>query len=169
MKSLNHKEIRQAFNHFLTWFTSLLLVTIACVYSCVQTSSRQATQLIQQKEAFYRVIYTDAMLADKVDSLYTYMSLMNTNQNQDDQQLQRLVTRKKEEFTRLIAQQQKTQRYFVVYNRLFSHVNEMLLLKDSLNKSMMEEGDLRDELRGCLQQAVEKNRQVKRGRSARAY
>ncbi|QMW03007.1 type VI secretion system TssO [Spirosoma foliorum] len=162
MKSLNHKEIKQAFNHFFTWFTSLLVVTILCVYSCVQTSLRQATQLIQQKEAFDRVIYTDAMLADKVDSLYTYMSLMNTNRNQDDQQLQRLVTRKKEEFTRLVSQQQKTQQYFVVYNRLFSHVNEMLLLKDSLNKSMVEEGDLRDELRGCLQQAVEENRQNKR-------
>lgn len=162
MKSLNHKEIKQAFNHFFTWFTSLLLVTILCVYSCVQTSTRQSTQLIQQKEAFDRVIYTDAMLADKVDSLYTYMSLMNTNRNQDDQQLQRLVTRKKEEFTRLVSQQQKTQKYFTVYNRLFSHVNEMLLLKDSLNKSMLEEGDLRDELRGCLQQAVEENRQNKR-------
>ena len=164
MKSLNHKEISQAFNRFLTWFTSLLFVTIACVYSCVQTSSRQATQLVQQKEAFDRIFYTDAMLADKVDSLYTYMSLMNTNQQQDDQQLQRLVTRKKEEFTRLVSQQQKAQPYFVVYNRLFSHVNEMLLLKDTLNKSMSEEMDLREELKDCLRQAVEEHRLNRRRR-----
>ena len=134
------------------------------MYSCVQTSSRQATQLIQQKDSFDQIFYTDAMLADKVDSLYTYMSLMNTNRLQDDQQLQRLVTRKKEEFTRLVSQQQKTQPYFVVYNRLFSHVNEMLLLKDTLNKSMSEEMDLREELKDCLQQAVEEHRLNRRSR-----
>lgn len=162
MKSLNHKEISRAFNRFLTWFASLLLITITCVYSCVRTSARQSTQLIVQKEAFDRVFFTDAMLADKVDSLYAYMNFLNTSRIRDDRQMQRLITRKKEEFTKLVNQQQKTQQYFVVYNRLLGHVNEMLLLKDSLNKSMAEEADLKDELKDCLGRAVEAHRQRKR-------
>ncbi|MFD2934966.1 type VI secretion system TssO [Spirosoma flavum] len=169
MKSLNHKEISQAFNRFMAWFASLLLVTITCVYSYVKTSSNQLSRLSQQKEAFDQIFLRDAMLTDKVDSLYNYMSLLNTDRIRDDRQMQRLITKKKEEFTKLVTQQQKTQRYFVVYNRLFSHINEMLLMKDSLNKAMVEEGDLRDELKDCLRRAVEEHRQRKRSGGAGAF
>jgi len=150
----------------MAWFACLLLVTIACVYSYVKTSSNQLSRLSQQKDAFDQIFLRDAMLTEKVDSLYNYMSLLNTSRIRDDRQMQRLITKKKEEFTKLVTQQQKTQRYFVVYNRLFSHINEMLLLKDSLNKAMVEESDLRDELKDCLGRAVEEHRQSKRGASA---
>lgn len=169
MKALNHKEINRAFNQFLAWFASLLLVTVACVYTYAKTSARQLDRLIEQKEAFDQIFLKDALLANKVDSLYTYMSLLNTSRIRDDRQMQRLITRRKEDLTKLVSQQQKTQPYFVVYNRLFSHINEMLLLKDSLHRAMVEEGDLRDELSDCLQRAVEAHRQRKRGGSTSAF
>lgn len=169
MKSSNYKEINRAFNRFLGWFASLLLVTVACVYSYVQTSTNQLSRLSQQKEALDRIFLTDALLADKVDSLYAYMSLLNTSRIQNDRQMQRLITKKKEEFTRLVNRQQKTQQYFVVYNRLFGHVDEMLLLKDSLNRAMTEENDRRDELKDCLQRAVEAHRQQRRGGGAGGF
>lgn len=162
MKSLNYKEINQAFNRFLVWFASLLLTTVACVFLYIKASSNQFNRLVQQKEDFDQIFYKDALLADKVDSLYTYMSLLNTSQIRDDHQMQRLITKKKEEYTKLVNQERKNRPYFLVYNRLFSHVNEMLLLKDSLNRAMLEESDMRSELKDCLQRAVNEHRQRKR-------
>jgi hypothetical protein len=159
MKSLNQQEIQQAFNRFLAWFAGLLLATVTCVYSYVHTSSHQLGELSRQKETFDEVFLMDATLADRVDSLYVYMGLLNTGRLQDDQQMQRLITRKKEALTKQVNQQQKSQQYFAVYNRLFSHVNEMLLQKDSLNKTTMEEQDLREQLTDCLRRAAEDNRQ----------
>ena len=168
MKSLNHKEINQAFTRFLAWFASLLVAAVGCVYAYVQTSSQQLSQLSQQKETFDRVFLMDAELADKVDSVYAYMSLLNTDRIRDDRQMQRLITRKKEELTKLVNQQQKREQYFAVYTRLSGHINEMLLLKDSLNKAMVDEGDLRDQLTDCLRQAVDNHRQRNR-RGAGAF
>jgi DNA polymerase III delta prime subunit len=162
MKSLNHKEISRAFNRFLVWFAGLLLLTTVCVYSCQRTSEQQAVQLIQQKEAFDRYFIVDATLADRVDSLYTYMNMLNTSQIRNDRQMQRLITKKKEEFIRQVNQEQKTQKYFTVYNRLLGHINEMLLVKDSLNRAILQESDMREDLRNCLNRAVEQNRQRKR-------
>ncbi|QJW91630.1 hypothetical protein HNV11_20715 [Spirosoma taeanense] len=159
MKSLNHQEISQAFNRFLVWFIGLLIATSACVYSCQRTSERQAIQLIRQKEAVDHYLILDASLADKVDSLYAYMSILNTSQIQNDRQMQRLITKKKEEFIKKVSREQRTQKYFGVYNQLLSHINEMLLVKDSLNRAISQESDLREDLRNCLDRAVEQHRQ----------
>lgn len=175
MKSLNHKEINQAFTRFLTWFASLLLVITACVYTYFETGEHYLSLLSEQKNEFERAFSADAMLADKVDSLYAYMSLLNTNRIQDDRQMQRLITRKKEELAKLVNQQlnqssgkKDYQGYFAVYNRLSGHINEMLLLKDSLNRAMVDEGDLRQELTDCLRRSIEVDRQRKR-RGAGAF
>ncbi len=162
MKSLNHKEISRAFNRFLVWFAGLLVLTTACVYSCQRTSEQQATQLIRQKEAFDRYYIIDATLSDRVDSLYTYMSMLNTSQIRNDRQMQRLITKKKEEFIRQVNQEQQTQKYFTVYNRLLGHINEMLLVKDSLNRAILQESDMREDLKNCLDRAVEQHRQRRR-------
>lgn len=162
MKSLNHKQINQASNQFMAWLFSLLIVITACVYCFMKASTNQFSRLVQQKEAFDQVFRNDALLSEKVDSLYAGMDLLNTGKIQSDRQMQRIITRQKEVATRMASQQQKNQPYFVVYNRLFGHINEMLLLKDSLSKAMVEESDLRDELNRCLKEAIEEHRQRNR-------
>ncbi|TAE24136.1 MAG: hypothetical protein EAZ91_20980 [Cytophagales bacterium] len=150
MQVQNRKEINRAFGRFLGWFAALTGLLLACAYAFLQTGAYQVTRLTEQRQHFEEIFLLDAVLAEKVDTLYTNMVLLNTNRVLNERQLERVITKDKEEISKIVTQNQKMQGYFGVYGRLSGHINEMLVLKDSLNKAIADETIARTELTDCL-------------------
>ncbi len=150
MQVQNRKEINRAFGRFLAWFASLIILLLLCVYSFLRTGTYQVDRLSEQRQQFEEVFLMDAILAEKVDTLYADLSLLNTGRIANDRQMQRVITKEKEEMAKIVAQKQQLQGYFGVYGRLSGHVNEMLILKDSLSKAIADETTTRNDLTDCL-------------------
>ena len=150
MQAQNRKEINRAFGRFLAWFASLTILLMGCAYTFLQTGTYQIDRLTEQRQHFEEVFLMDAVLAEKVDSLYADMTLLNTARIINGRQMERVITKEKEEIAKIVAQKQQVQGYFGVYSRLSGHVNEMLILKDSLSKAIADETIARTELTDCL-------------------
>lgn len=150
MQAQNRKEINRAFGQFLAWFVGLTILLLGCVYAFLKTGSYEVDRLTEQRQQFEEVFLMDAVLAEKVDSLYADMTLLNTARIANGRQLERVITKEKDEIAKIVAQKQQIQSYFGVYGRLSGHINEMLILKDSLSKAIADETTARTELTECL-------------------
>ena len=150
MQAQNAKEINRAFGRFLAWFAGLTILLLGSVYAFLKTGTYQMHRLTEQRQHFEEVFLMDAVLAEKVDSLYADMILLNTSRITNGRQMERIITKEKEDIAEIVAQHQQLQGYFGVYSRLSGHVNEMLILKDSLSKAIADESTARAELTDCL-------------------
>ena len=100
-------------------------------------------------------------MAAAVDSIYQYMSLMNSSPKINDLLLQSVVSNRKMQLQNRING--LDERDFLLYKKLAGNINVFLGVKDSIRLAEKEESVVREDLLRCVRENREISRKLKVG------
>ena len=118
--------------------------------------------MIMAKTVEYDNIYSAELnMVVAVDSIYQYMSLMNSSPKINDLLLQSVVSNRKMQLQNQInALDEKD---FLLYKTLAGNINVFLGVKDSIRLAEKEESIVREDLMRCVKENREISRKLKVG------
>lgn len=118
--------------------------------------------MIMAKTVEYDNIYSAELnMVVAVDSIYQYMSLMNSSPKINDLLLQSVVSNRKMQLQNQInALDEKD---FLLYKKLAGNINVFLGVKDSIRLAGKEESIVREDLMRCVKENREISRKLKVG------
>jgi hypothetical protein len=118
--------------------------------------------MIMAKTMEYDNIYSAELnMAAAVDSIYQYMSLMNSSPKINDLLLQSVVSNRKMQLQNRING--LDERDFLLYKKLAGNINVFLGVKDSIRLAEKEESVVREDLLRCVRENREISRKLKVG------
>jgi len=146
MKPKNNKEIWKSY-----WLFSFYLVCsvgiAVLVYSLyVKTSKVEVNQIVSKTEESDKIYVQQIELTQKIDSLYKYTTMFNTNLN--DGLLLNAVSKRKQDI--LTDIEKLSDKDAKLYTALMQEVNTFLSVKDSIRQLRVEEDLVRSDLQKCM-------------------
>lgn len=160
MKALNNKAIRKEYFHFSGYFILTVMVTISSLYFFMKTSSIEVKKILEKTEEYDRIYTRQLSLIQSVDSIYEYMSLLNTSPKINDLLLQNVISKKKISLQDNLGSMDE--RDCMIYRKLVNDLNIFLRIKDSIRIVSIQESLVREDLLRC----VDENKQISRKLSA---
>lgn len=154
MKAQNNREIYKAYLRFSLYLAACVSIGVLIYFCYVKTSIIEVERIVDKTEEYDKIYVRQIELASRIDSLYQYVSLFNTNLN--DAHLQHSVSRRKQEI--LSSMDDMNSRDIRLYRRLMSQINTFLGVKDSIRLFRIEEDMVKNDLFKC----VEENKQTSR-------
>lgn len=154
MRSLNHKEITYGYLKFSGYLAACILIGVL-VYICYNlTSDVEVKRIVEKTEEYDKIYVRQTDLSTRIDTLYYYTTLFNTNLN--DAQLLHSVSRRKQEVISMMDGMNS--RDIRLYQKLISEINTFLAVKDSIRIAKTEESLIKTDLLKC----TEENKQLSR-------
>ena len=154
MRAQNNKEIYIGYLQFSLYLVACVFTGVLIYFSYTQTSNIEVDRIVEKTVEYDKIYVKQLELANRIDSLYQYTMLFNTNLN--DVQLQYTVSKRKQEL--LASMEDMSSRDIRLYQKLMSEVNTFLGMKDSIRLSKIEEDMVKTDLLKC----VEDNKQATR-------
>lgn len=154
MRAKNHRAINKAYFKFSGYLIACVAVAVLIYYCTNQTEKIEVNRIVDKTEEYDKIYVRQIDLANRIDSLYYYTMMFNTNLN--DVYLLDAVSRRKQEILSLT--EDMSSRDVRLYQKLASEINNFLAVKDSIRLIRVEEDLLKTDLRKC----VEDNKQVSR-------
>lgn len=160
MKALNNKTIRKEYFHFSGYFILTVMVTVGSLYFFMKTSSIEVKKILEKTEEYDRIYTRQLSLTQSVDSIYEYISLLNTSPKINDLLLQNVISKKKISLQENLSSMDE--RDCMIYKKLVDDLNIFLRIKDSIRIVSIQEDLIREDLLRC----VNENKQISRRLSA---
>ena len=154
MRPKNHKAITIGYLKFSGYLLATVLIGVLIYFSYMRTSEVEVARIVEQTVEYNRIHVRQIELTNRIDELYHYTTLFNTNRN--DAHLMNAVSRRKQEIISLMGDMNN--RDVRLHQMLISQMNVFLNVKDSIRLVTIEEDLVRTDLLTCM----ENNRQVTR-------
>lgn len=154
MHAQNYREINKGYLKFSGYLVACIIVGVLTYFCYIQTSKVEVSRIVDKTEEYDKIYVKQIDLASRIDSLYQYSTMFNTNKN-DIYLLRSVSSRKQEILSIMDGMNNKDVR---LYKKLMSEVNVFLSVKDSIRTSKVEEDLLRTDLQKC----TEDNKQAAR-------
>ena len=154
MRAQNHKEINKSYRKFSGYLAACVLTGVLTYFFYMRTGAVEVERIVDKTEEYDKIYVRQVDLADRIDSLYRYVTLFNTGKN--DVLLQNAVSRRKQEI--ISSMEDMSGRDVRLYQKLMSQVNTFLSIKDSIRSAKIDEDLVRSDLTKC----VEDNKQAAR-------
>lgn len=126
----------------------------------MKTSSIEVKKILEKTEEYDRIYTRQLSLIQSVDSIYEYMSLLNTSPKINDLLLQNVISKKKISLQDNLGSMDE--RDCMIYRKLVNDLNIFLRIKDSIRIVSIQESLVREDLLRC----VDENKQISRKLSA---
>ena len=160
MKSENRKEVRIAYLKFTGYLITTIALTVFITYFFMKTSSVEVENILDKTEEYDNIYSKQLALVTSVDSVFQYVSLLNTSPKINDLLLQSVISRKKMDL--LDNLNSMNDKDCKIYKKVINDMNIFLRIKDSIRIVNMQEELVRSDLLRC----VDENKQVVRKLSA---
>lgn len=160
MKAQNNKTIRKEYFRFSGYFILTVMVAVSSLYFFMKTSSVEVKKILEKTEEYDRIYTRQLSLAQSVDSIYQYLSLLNTSPKINDLLLQNVISNKKISLLDNLASMNEPD--CKIYRKLVNDLNIFLRIKDSIRIVSIQEALVKEDLLRC----VNENKQVSRKLSA---
>ncbi|WP_165024408.1 type VI secretion system TssO [Dysgonomonas sp. ZJ279] len=154
MRAQNNKEIYKGYLRFSLYLVTCVITGVLIYFCYTKTSNIEVNRIVEKTEEYDKIYVQQTELIGRIDSLYLYMNLFNTNLN--DVQLQHTVSKRKQDI--IASMEDMNGRDIRLFQKLMSEVNTFLSIKDSIRISKIEEELVRTDLLKC----VEENKQTSR-------
>lgn len=158
MKPLNNKEVKKAFSLFAIHLFILLGISVLSVFFLFQTRKVQSHEIANQLDAYDAIQNKQLILNHKIDSILYDISLLNSNKIQNSIFLQNRIAYEKVQIEELM--QSADSSHFLLYRKMMSLVNPMLVCKDSINSLFTREDFLKKSLLDCMHKYNDTKRKV---------
>ncbi len=159
MRAQNHKEIIRAYWRFSGYLAATVLVGVLTYFFYMRTSVVEVQRIVEKTGEYDKIYVRQVELANRIDSLYQYTAMFNTNKN--DVLLQNSVSRRKQEI--LSSMDDMDGKDIRLYQKLVSQVNTFLSLKDSIRTAKIDEELVRSDLMKCVEDNKQTTRKVTLG------
>jgi hypothetical protein len=156
MRAQNHHSITLAYLKFSGYLIASIFTGVLIYFCYIQTSNIEVEKIVDKTEEYDKIYVKQIDLAGRIDSLYRYTMMFNTNRN--DLHLLRSVSSRKQEI--LSMMDDMGGRDIRLYQKLMSEVNVFLGVKDSIRTAKTEEGLIRDDLLKCTEENKQASRQL---------
>lgn len=156
MKAKNSKEITVGYLKCSAGMLISVLLAIVSAYGLIATGQTEFARIEVKTTEYDRIYRQQTELTDKMDSLYTYMSLFNSGQQINDVMLMSVIGSHKVEFTERL--QRIDRKDAPLYHTLSEELNRLMSLKDSIRVARTE----KEMVSGDLQRCIRDNRQAVR-------
>ncbi len=156
MKAKNHQEITKGYLNFSLFLAFCVAIGVTAYYCYLQTNQVEVNRIVEKTEEYDKIYVQQVELVSRIDSLYQYMLLFNTNKN--DAMLQNVVSKRKQEI--LASMEDMNGRDIKMYQKLMSQVNTFLSTKDSIRVLKTEEDLIRIDLKKCMEENKQASRKL---------
>lgn len=156
MKARNNQEINKGYLKFSMFLATCVVIGVTTYFCFLQTNKVEVGRIVEKTEEYDKIYVQQIELVSRIDSLYQYMLLFNTNKN--DAMLQNLVSKRKQEI--LASMEDMNGRDIKMYQRLMSQVNSFLSAKDSIRILGTEEDLIRIDLKKCMEENKQASRKL---------
>ncbi|MFV0332151.1 MAG: type VI secretion system TssO [Dysgonomonas sp.] len=156
MRAQNHKEITKGYWKFSGYLIACVFTGVLIYFCYIRTSNIEVDRIVEKTEEYDKIYVQQIDLANRIDSLYQYMMMFNTNKN--DIHLLRSVSSRKQEI--LSMMDDMSSRDIRLYQKLMSEVNVFLGVKDSIRMAKTEEGLIKTDLLKCTEENKQASRQL---------
>ena len=130
LKCINYKQIYLCFVYFSINFLILIFVFFIGLYFFYESSNHQKQRIEKDLLAYKTLWNKQYLLKSKVDTVYYYMSLLNTGKVENDLFLEQYIGRDCQEIKKLINEENEEN--FNCYALLFAQMDSLLVLKNQL-------------------------------------
>ncbi len=156
MRAQNHKEINKGYWKFSVFLAACVAIGVTTYCCYLQTSKIEVSRIVEKTIEYDKIYVQQTELVSRIDSLYQYMQLFNTNKN--DAMLQNVVSKRKQEI--LASIESMNGRDVKMYQKLMSQVNSFLNAKDSIRILGTEEDLIRNDLKKCMEENKQASRKL---------
>lgn len=146
MKPQNNKDIWKAYWLFSFYLVCSVSIAVLVYSLYVSTSKVEVDRIVAKTEESDKIFVQQIELTQKIDSLYAYTTMFNTNLN--DGLLLNAVSKRKQDI--LTDIEKLSDRDAKLYSALMREVNTFLSVKDSIRMLRIEEDLVRADLQKCM-------------------
>lgn len=148
MKALNHSSVVKGYLTFSGCMALVVCLFIGMCYCFISTSASESAKVEKRSLVFDRVFSTQVDMVERVDSLYNYMSLINSNNRVNNILVQNMTSTMK---MRLLDDMENMEKKdMLLYKNLLPKVNRFLTVKDSVRILEKQKNTLTADLRRCI-------------------
>jgi hypothetical protein len=155
MKAKNNNDINRGYLRFSCFLVACIFIGISGYSLYMKTVEIELNRIVEKTSEYDKIYVRQNDLVNRIDSLYQYINLFNTNLN--DALLLNLVSERKQEI--LASMEDMNSRDIRLYQKLTSEMNTFFDMKDSIRLLTSEEILVKRELKKCIEnnkQAVRK-------------
>lgn len=156
MQAQNHREINTGYLKFSGYLIACIFLAVFIYFCYTQTSTVEVNRIVKKTEEYDKIYVKQMDLVNRIDSLYYYTTLFNTNLN--DSYLLHSVSRRKQEV--LSIMEKMSGRDIRLYQKLMTEVNIFLSVKDSIRQMRNDEDLLKTDLIKCTEDNKQAARQL---------
>lgn len=146
-KKLNRSDVRTGILRFVISFIVLSAVSFTAVYFFFKSYDTQRAGIAKEVRDYEELLNKNQLLKISLDSIQYNMSLLGSNQVENDFYLRESVMRKMREAKAIMGQDSATN--FKHYNVLIKKVDQMLLLKSNIITANNDEQSILRLLNNC--------------------
>lgn len=161
MKPLNNKTVKRGYLNFSVFLVTCVAVAVFSFYSFMKTASAEVGMIMAKTAEYDRIYSTELNVTVAVDSIYQYMTLLNSSSKINDLLLQSVVSSRKVQLQNTLNRMDEED--FLLYKKLISGMNVFLSIKDSIRLAEKEENMAREDLIRCVRENREVSRKLKVG------
>ena len=156
MKAKNYKEVA----HRYLIFTVGMVVTVAffiLICGCfIYTTKVEHSRIMTKTIVFDQIHSNQIDVVDRVDSLYTYMALINSDERVNNMALQSVVSSRKMQLLEHLSSMSSSD--VRLYSNLMEQMNDFLDIKENIRTLTVQE----QLVKGDLQRCINDNKQASR-------
>jgi len=150
MKAQNYKEVRSSYIIFLAYFTILLSISVLCWHLSIVTESAFISNIELKREEVNAYKNQNSILNNRIDSINTLMSMLNTQMVTNEDALEKKILQLKNESLNEIEQIESTSNYnYSLYKKALGDIEKILDAKKSLQQNKAEEEISKMKLQDC--------------------
>jgi len=156
MRAQNSKDILTGYLQFAGYLAITVSIGVIIYWTYLQTSKTEVERIVNKTEEYDRVYVRQIELSGRIDSLYQYTTLFNTNMN--DALLHNSVSKRKQEILTSLDEMNNSD--VRLHKRLISQINTFLAVKDSIRTARTEEDLVKKDLQKCMEDNKQTTRKL---------
>ena len=158
MKAKNHKEVTRKYLTFtIGMVTSVIFFLLMC--GCfIYTTKVEHGRIMTKTIVFDQTHSNQIDIVDRVDSLYNYMALINSDARVNNMVLQSVVSNRKMQLLEYLSLMSTND--VSLYHNLMEQMNAFLDIKEDIRILTVEEHLVRGDLQRCINDNKQVNKQL---------
>lgn len=148
MKAINHTSVFKGYLLFSACMALVVGLFVFMNYCFVSTARSEDVRIGTRSIVFDQTFDRQNRFVDQVDSLYNYMTLINSSYRVNDILVQNAVSTRKMQL--LEGMEQLDRKDVLLYQNLMEKINKLLTVKDSIRILKKQEQTLKEDLQRCI-------------------
>lgn len=148
MKAINHTSVFKGYLLFSVCMALVVGLFVFMNYCFVSTARSEDVRIGTRSVVFDQTFDRQNRFVDQVDSLYNYMTLINSSYRVNDILVQNAVSTRKMQL--LEGMEQLDRKDVLLYQNLMEKINKLLTVKDSIRILKKQEQTLKEDLQRCI-------------------